>query len=115
MIPLPSQAAPRPSERVRLARMALAAALATPGVAGGCPGPGGQRVTADAPGPLTGISAIAEPDGRYELALCLDAELVPLTALADRVRDRIHAAAREAGLAGLLGSIHVEYADVVAP
>ncbi len=32
---------------------------------------------------------------RYELALYLDAELVPLTALAERVRDRIHAAARD--------------------
>ena len=74
MTPPPLQAAPRPSERVQLARLALATALATPGVAAGCPGPGGRRVTADAPAPLTGISAIAEPDGRYELALCLDAE-----------------------------------------
>ena len=101
------------SERVRLARVALAAALGTSGVAGGRPGSSGLRTTADVPAPLTGIAVIAAPGATYEIVLCLAAELVPLAALADRVRARVAEAAGAAGLGGLVRSVDVEFVDVV--
>lgn len=101
------------SERVRLARAALAAALATPGVAGGRSGPSGLRTTGDVPVPLIGIGVTAAPGGTYEIVLCLAAELVPLGALADRVRVRVAEAAGTAGLADLVRSVDVEFVDVV--
>jgi hypothetical protein len=103
------------SERVRLARAALAAALATPGVAGGRSGPSGLRTTGDVPAPLTGIAVTAAPGGTYEIVLCLASELVPLEALADRVRARVAQAAAVVGLADLVRSVDVEFVDVVGP
>ena len=110
---MPASASP-PSERVRLARAALAGALAVPDVVRGEAGVGIARVvTADGSELLAGVSAIAQSDGRYAIDLRLTARLVPLSALADNVRAHVQAAASRAGLAALLGSVHVEFVDVL--
>ena len=101
------------SDRVRLARVALESALAVPGVVRGEPGPRVARVTADGSELLSGVSAIAQSDGRYEIDLRLVARLVPLSPLADNVRAHVHAAAARAVLATTLGSVDIEFADVV--
>jgi hypothetical protein len=101
-----------PSERVRLARLALATALATPGVAGARPGANGTYVSADGSETLIGVSVAAQPGGRYEVRLCLAAELVPLPALGRQVGERIRAATA-ASLGDRLGTVRVEFADVL--
>lgn len=102
-----------PSERSRLARVALEAALAVPGVVRGEAGGGVPRVTVDPAGRLVGVAATAERDGRYALDLRLIAEVVPLLPLADGVRARVQRAAAQAGLAGALGRVDVEFADLL--
>ncbi|HEY6396310.1 MAG TPA: hypothetical protein VIX82_02535 [Solirubrobacteraceae bacterium] len=110
---MPGSARP-PSERVRLARVALAGALSVPDVVRGEAGLGVTRVvTADGSERLVGVSAIAQSDGRYAIGLRLIARLVPLSALADHVRADVQAAASRAGLAALLGRIDVEFVDVL--
>lgn len=102
------------SLRVRVARTALEAALQAPGVLGSDPGPSRLRVTADPPAdPLVGVSATAEADGRYAVDFSLVADMVPLPALADEVRERVRKRARGERLEELLGSINVEFAYVV--
>jgi len=102
-----------PSDRVRLARVALESALAVPGVVRGEAGVGVARVTADGPGLLVGVSAIAQADGRFAIDLRLIARLVPLWPLADHVRAGVQAAAARAGMAALLGSVDVEFAGML--
>ena len=52
-------------------------------------------------------------DGTYEISLHLVAVLlVPLPALAERIRSSVEAAAAEAGLADVLGPIDVAFEDV---
>jgi hypothetical protein len=101
------------SDRVRLARVALGAALALPEVIRGDAGPDAQRVTADTTGMLIGVTAIAQADGRYSIDLRLIARLVPLLPLADAVRDRVRRAAARSGLDVLLGEINVEFSDLL--
>ncbi len=101
------------SDRVHLARVALAAALAVPGVVRGEAGVGVPRVTADGPELLVGVSATAQADGRYALDLRLIAGLVPLWPLAEDIRAGVQAGAARAGLAELLGSVDVEFVDVL--
>jgi hypothetical protein len=101
------------SLRVSLARAALEAALHAPGVLGSDPGPGRLRVTADPPAaPLLGVSATAQADGRYAVDLSLVADMVPLPALADQVRERVRKRAQDERLEEVLGSIDVEFAYV---
>jgi len=110
---MPGSARP-PSERVRLARAALAGALTVPDVVRGEAGVGVTRVvTADGSELLAGVSALAQADGRYAIDLRLIARLVPLSALADKVRAGVQAGASRAGLAALLGSVDVEFVDVL--
>ncbi len=110
---MPGSASP-PSERVRLARVALAGALGVPDVVRGESGAGVARVvTADGSELLAGVSAIAQSDGRYAIDLRLIARLVPLWPLAEHVRARVQAAAARAGLAALLGSVDVEFVGVL--
>src|SRR5690349_2946044 len=98
------------ASRVALARLALDVVSTIPGVAGTDAGPGGLCVTADSPfGVLRGVSVIAQPDGRYELDLCLVAWMVPLLALGDDIRRRLRARAAREGLADLLGTVNVEF------
>lgn len=104
------------SPRVRLARLALEAALAAPNVVAAEAGLQGMRVTADgAGGVLRGVSVISEGGGRYGVDLCLVACVAPLVALGEEVRRRVRASARRDGLDGQLGSVNVEFAGVLTP
>ena len=102
------------SVRVRVARAALQAALEVPGVLGSDSGPSGRRVTADpASGPLIGVLATAQSDGRYAVDLSLVADMVPLPALAEAVRARVRKRVDGEQLADVLGAVNVEFASVV--
>ena len=103
------------ASRVALARLALDVVSTIAGVAGTDAGPGGVCVTADPPfGVLRGVSVIAQPDGRYELDLCLVARMVPLLPLGDEIRRRLRARAAREGLADQLGSVNVEFARALS-
>ena len=102
------------SDRVRLARVALKAAVASGDVVRGAAGVGVRRVTGDAGGLLVGVMATAQADGRYEIDLRLVARLVPLAALGEEIRKRVIAAARRSGLDGQLGNVNVEFVDLQA-
>jgi hypothetical protein len=72
------------------------------------------RVTADPPaGPLIGVSATAQADGRYAVDLSLVADMVPLHELAEQVRERVLKRTRGERLEEALGSINVEFAYMV--
>lgn len=102
------------SPRVRLARLALDAALAVPDVIGAEAGVHGVHVTADPPaGLLRGVSVIAQTDGRYAVDLRLVARMVPLVALGEEVRRRVQASAGRGGLADRLGTVNVEFARLL--
>jgi hypothetical protein len=102
------------SVRVDVARAALQAALDAPEVLGSDSGPNGLRVTADPLfGPLLGVSATAQADGRYAIDLSLVATMVPLPELAEEVRDRVRKRAGREHLDDVLGSINVEFASVM--
>lgn len=105
---------PPSTPRVRLARLALDAALALPEVADGSSGPAGSTVTGDRGEVLRGVSASAAGGGRYDLTvrLTVNPTPAPLHALAERLRDSIAQAARRAGLGTPLGRIDVHFADV---
>lgn len=119
MMPPAPVAWPHPvavSPRLRLARVALGAALVVPDVLGAEAGPQGMRVTADPPaGLIRGVSVIAQADGRYAVDLCLVASVVPLVALGEQVRRRVQASARRDGLADQLGTVNVEFARLLMP
>jgi hypothetical protein len=102
------------SVRVRVARAALQAALEVPDVLGADAGQGGRRVTADpASGPLIGVLATAQSDGRYAVDLSLVADMVPLPALAEAVRARVSKRMDGEQLGNVLGAVNVEFAYVV--
>ncbi|CAN5261428.1 hypothetical protein BH18ACT14_BH18ACT14_11310 [soil metagenome] len=97
---------------MELARLALAEALATNGVIGAVEGPRGLWLTVSEGEQLGGVTAVALPDGRYEIGLHLVGRLlVPLHPLAERIRSRIERAATEAGLADALGPIDIAFED----
>lgn len=101
------------SRRLEVAELALEAALGVPDVLAGDAGEDGLRVTAAAPDRvLRGVSAVAQADGRYCVDLRLIAGLVPLFELGDEVRRRVRHAAAEAGLAGCVGEVNVEFSSV---
>ncbi len=102
-----------PSERVRLARLALDAALGVDGVVSSHAGPLGTRVTVDREERLPGVVATALAGGGYGVELHLVTEVVPLHPLADRVRSRVVQAASAVGLDGALGPVDITIADVV--
>ena len=102
------------SSRVRLARIALEAALAVPNVVAAEAGLHGMRVIADpAEGVLRGVSVTADGGGRYAVDLCLVACLAPLVPLGEEVRRRVQASAQRNGLAGQLSTVSVEFARVL--
>ena len=104
------------SDRVRLARLALEAALAVPNVVAAEAGLHGMRVTADPPGGvLRGVSVISEGGGRYAVDLCLVACVAPLVPLGEEVRRRVQASAQRNGLADQLSTVSVEFARVLTP
>jgi hypothetical protein len=113
LAPLPR---PNASPRVRLARVALRAALAVPDVVGAEADARHLRVTADpGAGLLRGVSVTAEDDDRFAVDLRLVARMVPLVPLGAEVRRRVWASARREVLAAELGSVNVEFARVLAP
>jgi len=104
------------SPRISLARIALEAALAVPEIVAGDAGSHNLRVTVDSAGIwLRGVSVTAQRDGRYAVDLRLVARMTPLIPLADAVRRRVIASAARQGLADQLGTIDVEFAQVLAP
>jgi hypothetical protein len=104
------------SSRVRLARLALEAALAVPNVVAAEAGLHGMRVIADpAGGVLRGVSVTADGGGRYAVDLCLVACLAPLVPLGEEVRRRVQASAQRNGLADQLSTVSVEFARVLTP
>jgi hypothetical protein len=104
--------APAASERVELARLALAQALALDGVVRADAGPLGTRITLDGREPLAGVTAAALADGRYGVTLHLVSRVVPLRPLADRIRARIKRGASRAGLEDALGPIDIFFEDL---
>ena len=77
-------------------------------------GPSGGRVTADpASGPLVGVLATAQSDGRYAVDLSLVADMVPLPGLAEQVRTRVRGRVDGEQLGDVLGAVNVEFASVV--
>jgi hypothetical protein len=101
------------SNRVRLARAALAAALDMPGVRRGDPGrtgvhatgvPGGER--------LDGVLCTAAPGQGYTVSLQLVCEPVPLRPLGKRIQTAVMAAAAKERLAGAVASVDVRFNDL---
>jgi hypothetical protein len=116
---MPMSSVPPPqvgdASRVALARLALDVVSTIPGVAGTDAGPGGLCVTADPRlGVLRGVSVIAQPDGRYEVDLCLVARIVPLVPLGDDIRRQLRARAAREGLADQLGAVNVGFARALS-
>jgi len=102
------------SPRVRVGRAALQAALEVPGVLGSDSGPSGARVTADpVSGPLIGVLATAQSNGRYAVDLSLVADMVPLPALAEKVRAHVRKRVDGEQLGTVLGAVNVEFASIV--
>lgn len=114
MAAFPTTVAPG-SPRVRLAALALEAALAVDGVLAADAGPGSTHVTTSGSTSLPGVLVVAESAGHYSIDLGLRARLVPLAALADAVRARVVRSITRAGLGDLIGAIGVTFHDVVAP
>jgi hypothetical protein len=102
-----------PSARVRLARVAREAALASPGVAGLDAGTVGAFATVGGGHRVAGVTCSTAPEGGYDLSLRLVCELVPLHAVADGVRVAIERAATEAQLT--VQTVTITVADVAEP
>jgi len=112
-VPARAASVPLVSERERLATVALQVARATAGVAGSDAGPAGLHRTRVGSAVLDGVAVIAEREGRFSVELSLVALPVPLHPLASAVRERLSTAAVAAGLGAQLGTIDVEFTDVV--
>jgi len=106
-----------PSPRARLAHLAREAALGAPGVAALSAGPARLLVTSDRGATLTGVTAEARSDGRFDIrvAIVVSEPLPPLQELAGRVRARLEETATAQGLRELLGPVGVSIADVASP
>lgn len=98
--------------RERLARLALEAALATPGVLAPNAGATGLHATWIGGERLPGVRVSAAPGGSWSVELGLTAGLVPLRPLAESVRARVERALAFAGLAGIVSEIDVAVLDV---
>jgi hypothetical protein len=99
-----------PSPRLALAALARDTALAVEGVVDLDPGVGGLFVTAGGGERVPGVRCLAAPEGGYDLSLRLVCRLVPLPALAERVRQAITIAAKAAQLQ--LATVAITIADV---
>jgi hypothetical protein len=103
------------SPRVRLAQLALDAALDAAEVKGADAGPHGLCLTDDpSAGTLRGVSVIAQADGRYSVDLSLVAGIVPLVELAAEVRRRVEARVGREGLGDQLGDVNVQFSQVLS-
>jgi hypothetical protein len=107
-------AQPAAPVRVRLARVARAAALAVDGVAALSDGGDPARSVAAGDARIEGVACAARAEGGYDLTLYVIAAMVPLPALAGRVRDAVGVMTGAAGLGDQLGRVDVAIFDVVA-
>jgi hypothetical protein len=99
-----------PSPRIELAGLAHDAALTVEGVVALDAGIGGLFVTAGGGERVSGVRCLAAPEGGYDVSLRLVCMLVPLPALAERVRAAV---IRTAGAAHLeLASVTITIADL---
>lgn len=98
---------------MRLAHLAINAALAVDGVLAADAGPRGMHATGSGATMLRGVRVAAEPGGRYSVDLGLRARLVALPALADAVRARVMRSALIAGSGDQVGAISVTFHDIV--
>ena len=108
----PAAAARRESPRVRLARLATAAARSHAEVTG--LDARAQYATSGPSGVLPGVVAAADDDGsgRIAIALYLTAAPTDLHALSSAVQATVRSSADAAGLAGELASVHVTFTDL---
>lgn len=100
------------SERVRLARAALGAALTVLGVRGADAGPTRMHFTAAGAERLEGVTCTAAPGGGYIVCLQLICDPLPLDRLAKQVRTAVSATAARAGVLPLLDSLEVHFSDL---
>lgn len=103
---------PEPSDRQQIAAAALEAALGVVGVVRGNDGGDGRYATAVGEHILPGVVVAAEKGGTYSVDLYLNAALVPLRPLGDRVREAAQARVASAGLADLLGPVSITFLAV---
>jgi hypothetical protein len=108
----PAEVPASTSVRLRLATLARAAALSTPGVVGLDAGRVGLRMTASEGVRVDGVVCAARSDGRYQVSIHLVATMVSLRSLADAVRARVERDVAVAGLADRLGPVDVAIEDV---
>ncbi|MGI8749751.1 MAG: hypothetical protein ACR2J6_04250 [Thermoleophilaceae bacterium] len=97
---------------MRLATLALSAALGVAGVVCGHDGGDGRYATAVPGLVLPGVVVAAQRAGRYTVDLYLTASLVPLRPLGDRVREAVSERARSGGLEAALGPVSVRFLSV---
>lgn len=102
------------SDRVRLAALAIDAAVAVDGVTAADAGPHLLHVTTSGATSVIGARVVAEPGG-YSIDLGLCARLVPLEALAESVRSCVTRAVTHAGLGERVGAVSVTFHDVADP
>jgi hypothetical protein len=101
-----------PTARVELARLALRSAYAVPGVVAASAGSLDRWLTMDGDERLPGVVCVALPGSGYRVELHLVAQMVPLRALADRVRDRVERAAARAGIGDELRLVDIAFEDI---
>ena len=104
-----------PTDRVRLAEVALEAALKVDGVVAPRAPIGGSGSTRGSGRRLDGVSVVAGGDERFDVSLHLVTRIVPLHPLADRVRERVSRAAGRSGLGDRLGPVDVRIEDLAEP
>jgi hypothetical protein len=100
------------SDRMRLARTAVEAALSVDGVEDVYGGLAGVRATWGGGDKVHGVVATAAAGGSVALDLFLVARPVPLGPLAARVRERVARRAAAAGLDGALGPVNIRFEDL---
>lgn len=108
----PAEVPASASLRLRLAALARAAALWTPGVVGLDAGRTGIRMTASGGLRVDGVVCAALPDGRYQASIHLVVAMVPLRPLADAVRAQVQRDVTSAGLAERLGPVDIAVEDI---
>lgn len=100
------------TDRIRLAEVALEAALKVDGVVAPRAAPAGGGSTQGSDRRVDGVSVVAGAEERFDVSLHLVTRMVPLHPLADRVRERVSGAAGRAGLGDRLGPVRVRIEDL---
>jgi hypothetical protein len=111
-----SDAGPRVSDRVGLARLAAQTIALTDGVTA-TTGPAGRWRTVGSGQTIPGVMAVEHGDGRVEIELHLVARWppqLPLERLGEQVRGRLRRSAAIAGIGARLGAVSVAFDDVMA-